>query len=306
MRLPDIQIRDPFVLPVEGEQAFYLFGTTDRNAWKGPGTGFDCYRSADLDEWQGPLAAFRPPDGFWATTQFWAPEVHLYRDRYYMLASFKSPHRRRGTQILAADRPGGPYLPWSGGPVTPPEWECLDGTLHVDSGNRPWMVFCHEWLQAGDGTIAAIPLTRDLRKADGPAEVLFRASSAPWARALTGLNPADFATGEPFDPDLPRYVTDGPFLHRTASGTLLMLWSSFGDRGYAMGLTRSESGSLRGPWTQQAEPLWPHDGGHGMLFSDFNGRLFLTLHQPNKSPHERAVFREVLEAGDTLRLAGTA
>lgn len=304
MRLDEIQIRDPFVLPVEREGSYYLFGTTDRNAWKGPGTGFDCFRSSDLSEWQGPLAAFRPPDDFWASTQFWAPEVHLYRERYYMLASFKAPGRRRGTQVLVSGHPAGPFQPWSDGPVTPAEWECLDGTLFLEADGRPWMVFCHEWLQAGDGTVAAIPLTADLRAAAGPEQVLFHASEAPWAQGLRGLNPADFDTGEPFDPDLPRYVTDGPFLHRTRTGQLLMLWSSFGEKGYAMGLAQSDCGGIGGPWRQDPEPLWARDGGHGMFFRDFKGQLYVTLHQPNKSPHERAVFRRVMEDGAGLRLAG--
>jgi len=306
MRLGDIQIRDPFVLPVAGEGVYYLFGTTDRNAWTGPGTGFDCYRSRDLGEWERPIPAFRPPAGFWGTTQFWAPEVHLYQGSWYMLASFKAPRLRRGTQVLRAGRPAGPFLPWSAGAVTPPEWECLDGTLHVEPDGRPWMVFCHEWLQAGDGSMCALPLSRDLRSANGDPKVLFRASSAAWSLPLAGLDPADFQTAEPFDPDLERYVTDGPFLHRTATGELLLLWSSFGRRGYAMGLARSGSGGISGPWEQETEPLWGSDGGHGMLFRDFSGQLYLTLHQPNKSPLERAVFCPVKEEGGRLRLGDAA
>ena len=41
MRLTDIQIRDPFVLPIAATQTYYLFGTTDKNCWTGPGVGFD-------------------------------------------------------------------------------------------------------------------------------------------------------------------------------------------------------------------------------------------------------------------------
>ncbi|MFF7468679.1 hypothetical protein [Streptomyces sp. NPDC008092] len=35
---------------------------------------------------------------------------------------------------------------------------------------------------------------------------------------------------------------DGPFLFRLGSSHLLLLWSSHGDRGYAMGLAHSASG----------------------------------------------------------------
>ncbi len=85
MKTEDIQIRDPFILPVPEEGLYYLFGTTSKrpfaiepDAWD----GFDGYRSRDLQEWEGPFPAFRPAPGFWATTQFWAPEVHRYQGRY--------------------------------------------------------------------------------------------------------------------------------------------------------------------------------------------------------------------------------
>ena len=81
-----------------------------------------------------------------------------------------------------------------------------------------------------------------------------------------------------------------------------MLWSSFGEQGYAMGLARSNSGSVLGPWTHDPEPLWATDGGHGMFFRDFAGQLFVTLHQPNKSPLERAAFFPLAESDDSLRL----
>jgi beta-xylosidase len=294
MTLSEIQIRDPFVLPVKEESAYYLFGTTDKNAWSGPVTGFDCYRSRDLVHWEGPTAAFRRKPDFWAKTQFWAPEVHFFNGRFFMLATFKAENRYRGTQVLVADRPAGPYEPWSVGPVTPPYWECLDGTLHVDGEGNPWMVFCHEWVQVHNGAVYAIRLSPDLKQATGRPVFLFNASEARWARSL-----------EPSNKDktsLPAYVTDGPFLHRTSKGALLMLWSSMGAEGYAMGIARSANGAIDGLWIQQPEPLWSRDGGHGMLFRAFDGRLFLTLHQPNNTPHERAIFREVEEQGDSIRL----
>ena len=66
--------------------------------------------------------------------------------------------------------------------------------------------------------------------------------------------------------------TDGPFLVRSEHGSLLMLWSSFGEEGYAMGIARSAIGLITGPWMQQDEPLWARNGGHGMIFTDSHGR----------------------------------
>lgn len=287
MHLDDIQIRDPFVL--RAADRYWLFGSTDANIWSGPATGFDTYWSTDLEQWHGPLPAFRPEPGFWSHTQYWAPEVHRYGDAYYMFATFTAEGRRRGTQALRAERPGGPYRSWSDGPLTPHGWECLDGTLHVEDGDA-YLVFCHEWKDVGDGEIHAIRLTDDLRKAVGEPHLLFRASEAPWSRPIPR-------------PEFPEVrVTDGPSLHRTADGRLLMLWSSFGDSGYAMGVASSASGRVRGPWTQAEEPLWPADGGHGMIFADASGALLLTLHSPNRTPDERARLFPLEETPEGLRL----
>lgn len=291
MKAWEIQIRDPFVVPVPEEGKYYLYGSTDKDAWTGPGVGFDCYASPDLCEWEGPSPAFRPPGDFWGVTQFWAPEVHRWRERYFMFASFKAAGICRGTQVLVADCPRGPFRPHSDGPVTPRNWECLDGTLFVDEAGKPWMVFCHEWVQVHDGRMCAMPLTDDLRAAAGVPVLLFTASQAPW------VAPVPAGKGD--------FITDGPFLHRTLDGQLLMLWSSAGRDGYAIGVAKASSGRLEGPWRQQEQPLFGKDGGHGMLFRTFDGRLTLTIHQPNSTPHERPIFLPMREHDGTLAVDGS-
>jgi beta-xylosidase len=297
MKTSEIQIRDPFILPLY--PYYYLYGTTDANCWKGPGEGFNTFRSTDLENWEGPFPAFRPAPDFWGTTNFWAPEVHPYGGRYYMFASFKAPNRYRGTQILAADQPEGPFLPISDDPATPPNWECLDGTLHVDKEGLPWIIFCHEWMQVHNGGMYALPLSADLTQPEGRPVYLFNASEAAWAKPFQHHKITwEGVSGE--IPPFPCYVTDGPFLHRTADGILLMLWSSIGYEGYAMGLARSLSGHITGPWVQQEAPLWSKDGGHGMIFRTFDGQLRMTLHTPNDSPNERARFIPISEDGLSL------
>jgi len=294
VRASEIHMRDPFVLPSPDEGLYYLFGTTDEDCWKADGVGFDVYVGTSLDDWRGPFPAFRPPADFWGRKNFWAPECHAYRGRWYLLASFIGSGLRRGTQVLAADSPAGPYFPHSLGPLTPSDWECLDGTLFVDDGGAPWMVFCHEWVQAVDGEVCAMPLSEDLREPAGPPRLLFRGSSAPWTR------PHRRRDGS-IDPQ--SRVTDGPFLHRLTSGALVMLWSSFSDAGYALGQALSAGGGLEGPWLQSAAPLVDRDAGHGMVFSSFDGALFLALHAPNESPLERPVFIPLKEADGILALA---
>jgi arabinan endo-1,5-alpha-L-arabinosidase len=282
MKLSDIHIRDPFVLPMPSERRYYLYGTMGAYAWTETAVGFDAYVSPDLREWEGPFPVFRPPAGFWADRNFWAPEVYAYRGRYVMFASFKAPEVRRGTQVLAADSPRGPFRPLSDGPVTPRGWECLDGTLFVEPGGRPWMVFSHEWVQVGDGQICAMPLSLDLDSAAGEPLLLFRASQAPWARHFESKGREG-------------WVTDGPWMRRTPGGELLVLWSSFGAGGYSIGAARSKSGKLPGPWVHDAEPLYGADGGHGMTFRDFDGNLRLSLHHPDGHPRERPLLLPLAE-----------
>ncbi len=283
----EIHIRDPFVVADAIAQRYYLYGTTGPDARAGQPPGFDVYIGSDLHHWDGPYPAFRPAPDFWSDRNFWAPEVHEYCGRYYMFASFKAEGVCRGTQILVADSLKGPYKLHSERPVTPAGWECLDGTLFVDAAGLPWIVFCHEWVQVRDGEICAMPLTADLRSAAGEVATLFRATEAPWIIPFSG-------------PD--GFVTDGPFLYHAADGTLLMLWSSFSKGGYTLGVARSLSGHITGPWQQDADPLYQDDGGHGMLFRTFDGRLMLSVHSPNKNHLERPVFAPVRDEAGRLSI----
>ncbi|MDO5108409.1 MAG: hypothetical protein Q4D59_00620, partial [Erysipelotrichaceae bacterium] len=57
-------------------------------------------------------------------------------------------------------------------------------------------------------------------------------------------------------------------------------------------IARSDNGEIDGRWTIDEKPLFDHDGGHGMIFTDENGKEYLVLHQPNDTPNERPVLIE--------------
>ena len=279
MKCSDINIRDPFVLVHEG--AYYLYGTRGATCW-GPASGFDVYVSRDMENWDGPFVCFENDGTFWADRNYWAPEVHVWQGRFYMFASFKNEQVCRGTAILVADTPMGPFRPHSDGRVTPPDWECLDGTFYVSKAGKPYMVFCHEWVQAGDGEVCAMPLTDDLKAAAGEPRVLFHASDASWCQVKHHSSGVDGC------------VTDGPFLWRTAEGTLECLWASFSEGGYTEGVAVSDNGDIDGNFVQ-AEPLFREDGGHGMVFRALDGQLYLTLQSPNTHLEERPCFHPLRE-----------
>ncbi|MDD3242556.1 MAG: glycoside hydrolase family 43 protein [Eubacteriales bacterium] len=281
LRREEIPIRDPFVLRAEGR--FYLYGTTGVQRRAGRPAGFLCYASENLKNFEELGHSFEAPPDFWADRDYWAPEVHALGGRYYMFASFFADNARRGSHVLAADRPEGPFVPMKER-LTPPGWDCLDATLFVEEG-VPYTVFCHEWLQIGDGSMCLQRLAGDLSAPQGEPRVLFHASEAPWCRA--------------YRPGC--YITDGPWLVRLTSGKLLMIWSSMSEGGYAIGMAVADSGSIVGPWRHLSEPL-VMGGGHGMVFEK-DAKQYLTWHTPNEpSGSERAVFRRVEQGEDRLIL----
>lgn len=280
MKFEDINIRDPFILPYEG--TYYMYGsrvctTEDGHGW-GLQTGFDVYTSEDLENWSTPKSVFEISDDFWATKDAWAPEVHLYNGKFYMFASFKADGKCRGTQILVAKKPDDTFVPVSPTPVTPADWECLDGTLYVDKQGEPHIVFCHEWLQIGDGAVCEMQLSRDLKKAVLAPRTLWHAS--------------DYKNVSSAKAGMDAFVTDGPFLLRDAGGDLICIWSSYNKNGYTELISKSDNGDIDGSWSVLEQPLSSDNGGHGMVFESFSGERFFIMHQPNTSPLERpALFK---------------
>ncbi|MBQ6264069.1 MAG: family 43 glycosylhydrolase [Clostridia bacterium] len=282
MKCKKINIRDPFVIYENG--TYYMYGTRAKDFGIKTG-GFDVYISADLDEWSEPHEVFNSAQAGLNKGSNWAPEVHFYKGAYYMFATFIKPDGLRGTYILRADSPLGTFLPHSEGSATPDGWECLDGTFYVENG-EPYLVFSHEHTQIIDGTICYIKLSGDLTRAEGEPVTLFSASEPHYIEKK---------------PEGEHYVTDGPFMFRTKSGELLMLWSTFPKGKYAECLVRFEGGSIKNGFVH-LDPLTNDDGGHGMLFRAEDG-LYLTFHRPNTSGSEHPVFIKVEDKGDTIALA---
>lgn len=280
----EINIRDPFVMPYKGK--YYLYGTRGSECWGSEAFGLDVYISEDLENWTEPKEIFTRPDGFWATKNYWAPEVYEYNGAFYMFVSLKSDTECRGTFIFRSDSPDGKFVPYSER-ITPEGQECLDGTLYISKSGTPYMVYCHEWTQIKDGTICAVEISRDLKRSVGKPFRLITASDAPW------IVPA-------CDDD--KFVTDGPYMVRLDNGKLIMMWSSFGSEGYTEAVARSSNGDIDGVWTHDSELIFKKDGGHGMVFRTFDGRIMLTLHFPNKRYEEHPYFYELEQNGDILRL----
>jgi hypothetical protein len=130
-------------------------------------------------------------------------------------------------------------------------------------------------------------MTPDLTRAAGKPVTLFRASDL-WQEDASKFPGRT-------------YVTDGPFLYRSKTGELFMLWSS-ARKGYLQVASRSVSGKLRGPWVDHTV-IYANDSGHGMVFRTFEGTLAIALHSPNHpGPQKRLRIYELEDLGHALRV----
>lgn len=302
--LDSMRMSDPFILADPVTRLYYMTGS-----------GGAMYRSPDLRRWEGPYRVVEHDPDSWMgpNPAIWAAELHHYEGRYYYFATFTNrdlivdtvPGRydvqRRASHVLAADDVMGPYRPMNDELYLPERWSTLDATFWVEDGT-PYMVFCHEWMQIVDGTIEMIELAPDLSRSVGAPTTLFHASDGPWSREMNSIGEITFGM------ELGGQVTDGPFLFRTQTGRLGMLWSSWGDQRYAQGVAYSASGRLAGPWIQEEEPLNTKNSGHGMLFRTFEGKLLMALHYAPMDPEEgrgrKPMLLEVDDSGERIRIIG--
>ena len=266
--LDSIVLSDPCILADEKTRMYYMTGT-----------GGLLWKSKDLALWEGPyqVANTNPASWMGYRPQIWAAELHEYNGKYYYFATFTNNSiaidtvgtnviPRRASHILVSDKAEGPYRPMADPTYLPANKPTLDGTFWVDTDGKPYMVYCYEWLQNNNGTIEKIELKPDLSGSVGEGKLLFRASDSPWSREkLNGKT-------------VPNRVTDGPWLFRTSTGRLGMIWTSWVYDVYTQGVAYSENGTLDGPWIQEAKPITPPNFGHGMLFRTFDGQWMLSAH----------------------------
>ena len=270
----DLCVPDPFILADPVSQKYYLYanvfhcGLTPRER-KGTGNTFYAMESEDLIHWSNPLLVFEQND-FWAGDDYTGPEVYYRDGAYYLIAAFSAPGRLRRIQALKADSPLGPFAP-IGEPLSPPAWQVMDGTLYDDPRGKTWLVFAHDWVQVYDGQIAAIEVSRDLTHAVGRPVILFRGSDAPWGDDF--MYTANHGGG----------AASGPCVWRMADGGLIILWSDETPYGDAIGIAKSESGEIWGPWKQYDKPVWALDGKHASLFKRLkDGMLMMPFYSQNK------------------------
>ena len=177
--LKELSMSDPFIYPDPETKTYWLTGT-----------GGSLYKSTDLEMWTGPYNVI-DLSGTWMQGNFVAAaEIHKFGDKFYYAGTWNNhsvcieqvPRRYNvplnQTQLLVSDKVDGPYLPlvkdslFCLGPTT---WDIIDGTLYEEN-DTVYMVFVHEWTQLIDGTMAYMPLSKDLTHRLAEPTTIFRAS----------------------------------------------------------------------------------------------------------------------------------
>ena len=295
-RTEEIRLSDPFILADKKTNMYYMTGTGGM-LWKSP----------DLKVWDGPFQVARTDPNTWMGPRpsIWAAEIHEYNGRYYYFATFTNQAEiiqsyrgndinRRACHVLVGDSPEGPFYPMQDETYLPADQPTLDATLWVEDG-KPYLIFCHEWLQNWNGTVESIPLKADLSGTypEGR-KLLFRAFDAPWSKEKN-----DDGT------ITPNKVTDGPYAFRTKTGKLGMIWTSWVYQDYTQGVAYSTSGKLEGPWVQEKDPITPPNFGHGMIFTTFDGKRILCCHSHRPADFMRIpAYFLVDDSGDKLKVLG--
>ena len=283
----DIGLSDPFIMADARSQQYYMTGT-----------GGGLWKSSDLEVWTylGFPLQFNEAAWMGASPQVWASEIHAIDGKYYNFSTLTNGnitidsdgHPRRAVHIMSSTLPQGKYSLISGGDATyvPAEKTTLDASYFEDTDGKRYLIYCHEWIQNGNGTIEYIELKPDMKGTVGEGVVMTRAHDATW-----NTSP----------------VTDGPYLFRTQSGRLGMIWTSWHGGRYVQGVAYSTTGLLAGPWKHEPLPITPDNYGHGMLFRTFDGQLLMSIHSHRTIDESRQIWERhpalfvMDDSGDRLR-----
>lgn len=269
MKREEIRVRDPFLFVEDGK--YYMLGTTGMDPWKN-GSDLTLYESDDLMDFclKYTMVTDGSLDGY---ISIWAPELHKYKGKYYLILSAFREDLGRCSVIFESEKLDEPFKMLTGEYITPAGWGCLDATLFVYA-QKPYLCFSNEWTTPtsgdGDGSLFIVRLTDDLRSlADTPRKIV-SGKECPISVEIGTKQRG--------------YVAEGPYLYEE-DGQIVLLWSTFTGNGYTIIKSVSKNG-IYGEYVLE-KVLFDQDGGHCMRFIDLEGNQCITFHQPNRSPDER-------------------
>lgn len=137
----NIEFGDPYVLKAS-DGMYYMYGTG------GAKDGFRTCSSPDLINWKEEGQVYRGnTDSSWALSHFWAPEVYEINNKFYMF--FSAQWKINPTNelenfrigVAVSDKPTGPFIEISDGPIFDPGYPIIDANLLIDKDGRIYMYY---------------------------------------------------------------------------------------------------------------------------------------------------------------------
>lgn len=343
-----IEIPDPFVLPDHSRKIYHLYSAAPHlylpqndgiedsvtvifapvfDGISGVHPGIQAigkYQSSDLAAWDTPTWVSNHNGA--PAHEISAPEIHFFQGRYYLIVTeMFLGGRPSSIRILSSATPEGPFQSFGNRQTILPGTKTRDATLWVEN-DVPHLVYAHA-VTRGEGRIERVQLSDDLNETIGEPKLLFPASAGPWVQEIRADDFPDLSNytmktdeaayrsaGEPTaESSWSIWDASGPWLYRTKTDELVILWSNKHARGRAVGIARSESGSIEGPWIHNTKPVWTDEDDlpgmmlttaglptspQPMLFKSFDERLIMLIGDARHQPH----FFEMEDFGDSLRI----
>jgi len=283
---------DPYVLEYEGK--YYLYGTGGRK-------GIKVYVSDNLAEWS---EATGVNDGFaldsndvWGNRGFWAPEVYLINDKFYMYFTVQER-----IAVAESDSPLGPFVQKIKEPfhLDIPE---IDTHLFFDDDGTKYLYFVR--FTNGNEIWAAV-LNDDLRSINEETLVYCFGQSQPW----------EDSDREPYPH---AKVNEGPYILKH-KGLYYLTYSANHTANPDYGVGYAISNHPLGPWEKyEGNPILTGDGekingpGHHSFANSLSGQLYMVYHThfdmtkmgPRKLAIDRCEFVKDKNGGtDILKIYG--
>lgn len=134
--LPIQHIGDPFVLRVKDR--YYCYATSAPD-------GFLAWTSANLVEWQEAGYVYQRRADSWGQSDFWAPEVVHYLDKYWMHYTARwgqNGSLRMG--VAVADSPLGPFVDLFNRPMFDFGYAVIDGHVFFDEDGKKYFYYSRD------------------------------------------------------------------------------------------------------------------------------------------------------------------
>lgn len=248
---------DPHIVFHEG--TFYAYATHNS------ARGFQVLESKDMVAWKELPAVGKPT---WSDGQYWAPEVHLYKGKWYLFYSAQDRvTKKRDAAVAVGDTPLGPFKDVAklvlGKDLTddPGDNGAIDQTLFVEDDGTPYLLYIRE---PGPRSLNMVKLAPDLSRTVGEHKVLLLADRPEEKGVL----------------DAPTLVKrDGKYWLFYSSG-----WFQSWKRDACYQVYVASSKSLFGPYTKPEKPILTtradavYSPGHQCLIELPSGEWWMGYH----------------------------